>query len=349
MKLSEIAAQIQARLEGPGDTEISSVASLAEAGPGEISFLTDRRYAEQAAASQAAAIIVPDDFNSDVKAARLYVKDVNNALEQILVLFGPRDVKPLCGVHPSADIAEGAALGKNVSVGAYAVIGKRVTVGDGTTISAGCILESNVRMGSNCYLAPNVVIRWGCVVGNQVIINANCTIGTDGFGYRLVQGQHRKIPHIGIVVIEDDVEIGANCCLDRAKIGKTVVGRGTKIDNLVQIAHNVQIGRHCVIAAQVGIAGSSQLGDYVALGGQVAVSDHVKLGNGVMVGGQCGIISEVESGAKIMGSPHRPIRSFFREQSLLKKLPEMAREIKQLRKQLETRGSTKNHSESGES
>ncbi len=349
MKLSEIAAHIEARLEGSGDAEIRSIASLTEAEPGEISFLTENRYTEQAAASQATAIIVPDDFDGDLKAARLHVKDVNDALEQILVLFGPRDAKTPRGVHPSADIAESAVVGKDVSVGAYVVIGEGVTVGDGSTISAGCILASNVRIGSNCYLAPNVVIRWGCVVGNRVIIHANSTIGTDGFGYRLIEGQHRKIPHIGIVVIEDEVEIGANSCVDRAKIGKTVVGRGSKIDNLVQIAHNVQIGRHCIIVSQAGIAGSSQLGDYVVLAGQVGVSDHVKLGDGVMAGAQCGIMSEVEAGAKIIGTPHRPVRSFFREQALVHKLPDMAQEIKQLRKQLQTRGSTKNHSESGES
>ena len=349
MKVSEIAAQIQARLEGPGDTEISSVASLAEAGPDEISFLTESRYADQAAACRAAAILVPDDFEGDVKAARLYVKDVNDALERILVLFGPRDIKPPLGVHPSADIAENAVLGKGVSVGAGTVIGEGVTVGDGATISAGCILEANVWMGNDSYLAPNVVIGWGCVIGNQVIIHANSTIGTDGFGYRLVQGRHRKIPHIGIVVIEDDVEIGANCCVDRAKIGKTVVGQGTKIDNLVQIAHNVQIGRHCVIAAQVGIAGSSQLGNYVVLGGQAGVADHIKVGDGVMAGAQCGITRNVEAGAKITGTPPRPIRTYFREWALVQKLPEMAKEIKQVRKQLKTRGSTKNHSEPGES
>jgi len=344
MKLSEIAAQIQARLEGPGDTEITSVATLPDAGPSEISFLTKNRYADQAAACRAAAIIVPDDFNGELKAARLYVKDVNDALAQILVLFGPRDVKPPSGVHPSADIAEGAVLGKDVSVGACVVIGAGVTVGDGSTISAGCILESNIRMGNNCFLAPNVVIRCGCVLGNQVIIHANSTIGTDGFGYRLVEGQHRKIPHIGIVVIEDDVEIGANCCVDRAKIGKTIVGRGSKIDNLVQIAHNVRIGQHCILVSQTGIAGSSQLGDYVVLGGQVGVADHVKLGDGVMAAAQCGIMSDVDPGAKIVGMPHRPFRAFFREQSLVHKLPEMVKEIKQLRKQLEARGTTKNHS-----
>jgi len=347
MKLSEISVRIGGRLEGAGDPEITSVATLAEAGPEEISFLIENRYAEAAAASRAAAILVPDDFDGDSKAVRLYVKDVHEALEQILVLFGPRDVKRSRGVHPSADIAEDVLLGKNVSVGAYTVISEGVTVGAGTIISGGCILDSDVRIGNDCYLAPNVVIRWGCVVGNQVIIHANSTIGTDGFGYRLLEGRHHKIPHIGIVVIEDDVEIGSNCCVDRAKIGKTVVGRGSKIDNLVQIAHNVQIGRHCIIVSQTGIAGSSQLGNYVVLGGQVGVADHVKLGDGVMAGAQCGIMSEVEAGVKIIGTPHRPVRCFFREQALVHKLPEMAKEIKELSKQLKTRGSTKNHSESG--
>lgn len=347
MKVSDIATQLQARLKGTGETEILSVASLAEAGPDEISFLTEPRYADQAAASRAAAIIVPEDFDGKIRAARLYVKDVNDALDKLLILFGPQDLAPSPAIHPSAMIDDSAVLETDVSIGPFAVIGKGVTIGPGSTISTGCILEPNVRIGRNGYLAPNVVIQRNCVLGNNVIIHANSTIGTDGFGYRMVEGQHRKIPHIGIVVIEDDVEIGANCCVDRAKIGKTVIGQGSKIDNLVQIAHNVQIGRHCIIVSQVGIAGSSQLGEYVVLGGQVGVSDHITLGDRVMAAAQTGIMSDIESDTKVMGSPSRPIRLFFREQALVYKLPEMAKNIKQVRKLLDTRGSTKDHSESG--
>jgi len=349
MKLADIATQIQARLERSGAIEICTVATLSEADLGEISFLTESRYADEAASSRASAIVVPDDFTGQTQAARLYVKDVNDALEQLLVLFDPEGDRRARGVHPSAEIAASATIGTDVAVGAYAVVAEGVVVGEGSVISAGCILERDVRVGNHCYLAPNVVIRWGCIVADRVRIHANSVIGTDGFGYRLVEGQHRKIPHIGIVVIEDDVEIGACSCVDRAKVGKTRVGQGTKIDNLVQIAHNVQIGKHCIIVSQTGIAGSSQLGNYVVLGGQVGIADHVKLGDGVMAGAQCGIVREVEPGAKITGTPPRPIRSYFREQAMVQKLPVMAQEIKQLRKQIEASGRTKNHSESGSS
>ncbi|MFC1783818.1 UDP-3-O-(3-hydroxymyristoyl)glucosamine N-acyltransferase, partial [Planctomycetota bacterium] len=189
-----------------------------------------------------------------------------------------------------------------------------------------------------------VVINARCVLGDNVIIHANSTIGTDGFGYRLVEGKHRKIPHIGVVVIEDDVEIGANSCVDRAKFGKTLIGRGTKIDNLVQIAHNVQIGEHSIIAGQSGVGGSSRLGKYVVLGGQCGVSDHVNIGDGVMAGAQCGMQWDVEPGAQIVGTPYRPVKTFFREFSLIKKLPETVKEIKRLRKQVEDIGSPKDDS-----
>jgi len=177
-----------------------------------------------------------------------------------------------------------------------------------------------------------------------VIIHGNTTIGTDGFGYRLVDGRHQKIPHIGIVVIEDEVEIGSNSCVDRAKFGKTVIGRGTKIDNLVQIAHNVQVGENCIIVAQVGIAGSSRLGNYVVLAGQVGVSDHVTIGEGVIAGAQSALHRDVEPGAKVVGSPFRPVKTFFRELMLVEKLPEMAKEIKLLRKQLDEIGNSKDDS-----
>jgi UDP-3-O-[3-hydroxymyristoyl] glucosamine N-acyltransferase len=177
-----------------------------------------------------------------------------------------------------------------------------------------------------------------------VVIYANSTIGTDGFGYRLVDGRHRKIPHIGIVVIEDDVEIGSNSCVDRAKFGRTIVGRGTKIDNLVQIAHNVKIGENCIIVAQTGIAGSAELGRYVVLGGQCAIADHVKIGDGVMAGATTGVNRDIEPGAKILGAPARPIREFFREVSLIQKLPELTKEVKKLREDVKKYEGTKDNS-----
>ena len=344
MKLSELSKRIGGRLVGDGQISIETVASLAEAGSSDISFVSEPRFAKAAASSKAGALIAPEDFAGPTKAALVLVSDVNEALERVLSLLGPPPEIPEVGVHPSACVAVGARLGDKVSVGPNVVIADEAEIADGSVISAGCYIGAQARMGQNCFLGPNVVINARCVLGNNVIIHANSTIGTDGFGYRLVEGKHRKIPHIGMVVIEDDVEIGANSCVDRAKFGKTLIGRGTKIDNLVQIAHNVQIGEHSIIAGQAGIGGSSRLGKYVVLGGQCGVNDHVNVGDGVMAGAKCGIQWDVEPGVQITGTPYRPIKTYFREFSLIKKLPEMAKEIKRLRKQVEDIGSPKDDS-----
>ena len=344
MKLVELAGHIGARVTGDGETLVTAIASLTEAGDTDISFLSEIRYADQVAQSKAGAVIVPEGFDGATSANLLLVADVNEALEQVLTLFAPPPDFPPTGIDPTARIAETAVLGEHVAIGPYVVISDQAEVGEDTVIAAGCYIGSKVKIGRDCFLAPNVVIGTRCEIGNNVIIHANTTIGTDGFGYRLVNGKHQKIPHIGIVVIEDDVEIGSNSCVDRAKFGKTIIGRGTKIDNLVQIAHNVHIGENCIIVAQVGIGGSCRLGNYVIIAGQVAVKEHTAIGDGAIAGAQCGVISDVEPGARVLGSPSRPLKSFFREVALMAKLPEMAKEIKRLRKQLDEIGNSKDDS-----
>ena len=344
MKLSKLAQHINARLQGDPDLSVTAPASLTDAGPQHLSFALEPRFFHQVENTRAAAVIVPENFSGAASCALLFAKDVHQALEQVLLLFAEPDDLPDIGIHPSACVAPDAQLGNQVAVGPHVTIGKNVIVGDRTVIKAGCVIERGVRIGINCYLAAHVVINHDCLLGNNVIIHAHCTIGTDGFGYRLLDGQHHKIPHIGIVVIEDDVEIGANTCIDRAKFGRTLIGSGTKIDNLVQIAHNVKVGEHCIIVSQAGLAGSSELGKYVVLGGQCGLSDHVKLGDGVMAGGQCGVYTNVEPGARILGSPHRPYRDFFREFSLIQKLPQLAQDVKKLRNQVAQSATPENHS-----
>ena len=344
MKLSELAAHLDARWAGDREAEISSVASLQEAGCGDVSFLSNERYADQVGRSEASAVIVPAGFDGAGRADLLFVADVDEALEKVLSLLAPAADVPAVGVASSACVASTAKLGADVAVGAHAVIGERVQIEAGTVIGAGCFVGRDVRIGSQCQLGPHVVIGWGCRLGSNVIIHGNSTIGTDGFGYRLVEGRHRKIRHIGIVVIEDDVEIGSNSCVDRAKFGETVVGRGTKVDDLVMIAHNVRIGENCIIVSQAGIAGSSELGKYVVLAGQCGVGDHVKIGDGAMAGAQTGIGWDVPAGAKVIGPIGIPVRDFFRQQALLKKLPDMAKEIKQLRKKIDEIELSKDHS-----
>jgi len=344
MKLAELARQIGARIKGDGEITVTSVASLTEAGGSDLSFLSESRYAEQAAQSKAGAVIVPESYDGETSATLLLVADVNEALEKVLGLFAsPPDLPPV-GIDPTARIAESACLGAHVAIGPFVIISDQAEVGEGSVIAGGCYIGSKAKIGRDCVLAPNVIINARCEVGNKVIIHGNTTIGSDGFGYRLVDGRHQKITHIGTVVIKDEVEIGSNSCIDRAKFGKTVIGRGTKIDNLVQIAHNVQIGENCIIVAQVGIAGSSRLGNYVVLGGQAGVADHVTVGDGVMAGAQSALHRDVESGARVVGSPFRSFKTFFRELALIEKLPEMAKEIKRLRKQLDAIGNAKDNS-----
>jgi len=216
------------------------------------------------------------------------------------------------------------------------VIDDGVEIGENSIITGGCKIGENSSIGNNCRLDSNVVIYHNCRLGNNVIVQANSTIGSTGFGYSFIDGAHRLIPHNGGVVIEDFVEIGANCCVDRAKFGNTVIGAGTKIDNLVQIAHNVVIGKCCLIAALVGVSGSCKLGDGVVLGGQVGLADNIEIGSGVMVAAQSGVMSDVPDGQKVLGSPAIESREAFRIISLTMRLPEFAKQIKNLTKRLES-------------
>lgn len=344
MKLRELAQHIGADLPEGGDVVVRGIAALQDAGEDEVSFVVDERYAGQAESTKAAAVIVGKDFEQTGSSVPLLrVDDANAALEKVLTLLAPAAMV-VAGIHETAVVATSARVEASAAVGPHAVIGEKVTVGADCVISAGCVVGDEVTLGSGCVLWPNVVVYRRCRLGKNVIINANGTIGADGFGYRLVEGRHRKVPHIGIVVIEDDVEIGANVCVDRAKFGETVIGRGTKIDNLVQVAHNVRIGENCILVAQAGLAGSAQLKNYVMLGGQCAVAPHVTVGEGTMTGGQCGVNTDVGPGLKLMGTPARGIRQFFREVAAVKKLPEMARELKRLRKQIEKDADAENNS-----
>ena len=336
MKLSELAEKIGARLDGDAQLTIETIASLSEAAPGTLTFANDPQYFPQVEQTAAAAVIVPQNFPGKSPAALLFAANVDDALDQALLLFTPQNTSTAVGIAESACIAPSADIGKNVNIAAHVTVGENSIIGESTVIQPGCVIGNHVKIGANCQLGANVVINNNCVLGNNIIIHPNATIGADGFGYRLVNGKHKKIPHIGTVVVEDDVEIGANSCIDRAKFGKTVIGRGTKIDNLVQIGHNVQIGENCIIVSQAGIAGSCRLGQYVVLGGQVGLKDHIEIGDRCQVAAQCGVMSDVEPDSVIGGTPHRPLKTFWRELAYVQKLPELARQIKQLTKQIES-------------
>lgn len=332
--LGEIAKWVGGAVRGDAARRVTGVSGIADADESQITWLAHERYAAQLQASRAAAAVVPESFGATPMPAIL-VRDPSVAIIAILERFAPPVTRPAKGVHPTACVAGSAKLGADAAVGPQVVIEDGAAIGDRTVLHAGVYIGAGTSLGADCELWPGVVIRERCSVGNRVVIHPNTTVGSDGFGYQFIDGRHVKIPQIGGVLIEDDVEIGANCAIDRAKFGMTRVGRGTKIDNLVQVAHNVQIGPACLIVAQCGIAGSTRLGTGVVLGGKVGVRDHVVLGDGAQVAACACIPNDVPAGARLIGTPAIDANQFKREQARLRRLPDMAEQLKELIKRVE--------------
>ncbi len=347
MTVRELARRLDARLIGKpadGDREVGAVMPADVAGAGDVTFVTDVKHEAAALQSRAAAVIVGRPID-DLAGPQLLVADVNAALIQALTQFAPKQKPPAEGVDRSARLGDKVRLGRGVSVGPFAIIDDGVQIGADTVIAGGCRIGENCVIGANCRLDSNVVIYHGCRLGDHVIIQANSTIGSVGFGYAFLNGAHTLIPHNGGVVIEDFVEIGANCCVDRAKFGNTIVGMGTKVDNLVQIAHNVVIGKCCLIAAQVGVAGSCRLGDGVVLAGQVGLADNIEIGAGTMVGAQAGVMSSVAPGQKLAWSPALDVKEAARTVAHVLRLPKLAQQVKQLTVRVEKLEAPKDHQE----
>jgi UDP-3-O-[3-hydroxymyristoyl] glucosamine N-acyltransferase len=298
--IKDIVALVGGRYDGPGDRVIAGVATLKDATEDQLTFLGNQSYAPQVATTRAGAILVPSDFDGD-DPRYIRVDKPHAALADVLDRWFSTRKNPH-GISPLASIASTARLGSNVTVGAFTAIGENVVIGDETVIHS------------------NVSIYDGSQIGRRCIVHSGVVIGSDGYGFVVVGGKHRKIPQIGIVRIEDDVEIGSNSTIDRAALGETVIGEGTKIDNLVQIGHNVRIGKHCLIVAQVGIAGSTELGDYVVIAGQAGIAGHLKIGNGAQVGGAASVFHDVPAGTKVVGNPAIPFREFARRDVALKRL-----------------------------
>jgi len=261
---------------------------------------------------------------------QLVVKNVDAALIAAMKIFSPKLTHPVAGIHPSAVIEKTAQIAPTASIGPGAYVGHNAKIGQETCVSAGCSIGENSVIGNNCRLDANVVIYHNCTIGNNVIILANTTIGSMGFGYSFFDGRHNLIPHNGGVVIEDCVEIGANCCVDRAKFGNTIIGAGTKIDNLVQIAHNIVIGKCCLIVAQAGIAGSCKLGNGVVVGGQVAIAPHITIGDDTMLAARTGVVADLPAGQKMAGAPAVEIREALRIAMAQQRLPELLKQVKEL-------------------
>ncbi|NLX12559.1 MAG: UDP-3-O-(3-hydroxymyristoyl)glucosamine N-acyltransferase [Phycisphaerales bacterium] len=340
--LAEIAKWVGGVVRGDAGRRITGVSCIAEASPTEITWLAHDKYIPELRSSRAAAVVVHERFGETPMPAIL-VADPELAMTGVLDHFAEPVPRPPMGVHPTACVAATASLGPRVAVGPYAVIGENVRIGEQSVIHAHVVIGEQATIGRTCELWPGVVVRERCRLGDRVIVHANTTIGADGFGYRFTGTAHAKVPQIGIVEIGDDVEIGANCCIDRAKFGSTRVGSGTKIDNLVQIAHNVRIGESCLIVAQCGIAGSTHLGRGVVLGGQVGVRDHVHLHDGVQAAACCCISKDVPARTVVNGIPAIDNRQYLREQATVRKLPQMADQIKDLIKRIEQLESTTDH------
>lgn len=335
MTLADIAKYIDGNIVGDAALEISGIAGIKEAKAGDITFLANAKYESLLAETNASAVLVANDFELDTDLALIKTKDPSYAFSKVITLLNPDLERHFDGVDERAVVSSQAKLGDNVAVGACAVIEEGAVVGDGSVIYSGVYIGRDAVIGKNCILYPNLTIRERCVLGDNVIIHSGTVIGSDGFGFATIDGEHKKIPQVGIVEIEDNVEIGSNVTVDRARFDKTLIRKGAKIDNLVQIAHNVEIGEHALVVAQVGISGSTKVGKYAILAGQVGVAGHLEIGDQAVVGAQGGVTKSLEGGKQYWGTPARDMKTVLREQASLIKLPQAIKRIKVLEKELE--------------
>ncbi len=333
--VEELAELVGGRLEGDASVSVSGVAPLDQASSEELAFLAQRRYLKRLHQCRARAVLVSESLAESVATlpARIVVEEAHAALPVVLPLFYPQSEAP-ASIHPTAVFGEGTRLGKGVSVGPYAVLGRDTRIADGVRIGAHAVVGDGCVVGPDSVLHPHVVLYPGTRLGARVILHAGVRLGVDGFGYVTLEGAHRKIPQVGACVVEDDVEMGANTCVDRGSIGRTVIGRGTKIDNLVHLAHNVQVGEGVFMAAMVGIAGSTRVGDRAMFGGQSGMVGHIEIGEGARVGAQAGVIGDIPPGEIVSGYPARNNREFLRAMGMAFRLPDTLRRIEELEQRL---------------
>ena len=333
----QIADMIGGRVEGNDNVTINSFAKIEEGKPGAISFLSNPKYTHYLYETQSSVVLINEDVELEQPVAATLIR-VKNAYESVAKLLQVYEsMKPRkSGVEPQAYISEKASIGKDCYIGAFAYIGDDAVIGDGTQIYPHTVIGQGVKIGQRCTLYPNVTIYQDCQLGNNVTIHAGSVIGADGFGFAPSAEGYDKIPQIGIVVIEDDVEIGANTCVDRSTMGQTVIRRGVKLDNLIQVAHNCEIGENTVMSAQVGMAGSTKIGSWCMVGGQAGFSGHIHVADKTFVGAQCGVISDTKgNGEKLIGSPAMDTKVFFKAKALYAKLPDMYRQIAALQREID--------------
>ncbi|MBA3684070.1 MAG: UDP-3-O-(3-hydroxymyristoyl)glucosamine N-acyltransferase [Planctomycetes bacterium] len=327
--VKQIAELLGGQVIGDETTAITGVSSLTEASPGDISFLANPKYAPYLAETKASAVLVAA-AQPGGQLVQVVVANPDQAFARLVDTYGPQVAKMPPGVHPTAVIGENVRLGRDVTIAPYVVLADGAVVGDRSVIYPHVYLGADSRVGNDCVIYPHVSIRERCTLGDRVIIHSGTVIGSDGFGYATVEGIHHKIQQVGQVVIEDDVEIGACTTIDRARFDKTRIGKGTKIDNLVQIAHNVQTGSHCLIVAQVGIAGSTKLGNHVTLGGQAAINGHIVIGDQAIVTAMAGVSKSVPPKTVVRGYPAQEIKVAQAQEVAVRRLPKTQQTVRQL-------------------
>ena len=332
----QIAEFIQGTIVGDENATVHTFAKIEEGIPGAISFLSNPKYTPYIYDTQSSIVLVNNDFvpEKEVKATLIKVNNAYESLAKLLNLYEMSKPKKT-GIDPLAYIAPTAKIGENVYIAPFACVGDNAEIGDNTSLHPHATVGSGAKIGHDCILYPNVTVYHDCRVGNHCILHAGSVIGADGFGFAPSPEGYEKIPQIGIVVLEDNVEIGANTCIDRATMGATIIRKGVKLDNLIQIAHNVEVGSHTVMASQVGIAGSTKVGEWCMFGGQVGVAGHIKVGNKVNMGAQSGVHSSIKDGEALIGTPPMPLKSYFKSSAVFRKLPDIYLELNSLKKEIE--------------
>lgn len=332
----QIASVIGGKIEGDKDAKVRTFAKIEEGVEGAISFLSNPKYTHYIYDTKSSVVIVNEEVELEgtVAPTLIRVKNAYESIAQLLQIYEASKPKKT-GVSPQAYISPTAKLGKDCYVGPFACIGEGTVIGDGCQIYPHAVVGDNVKMGNGCILYPNTTVYQGCKIGNNVTLHAGSVIGADGFGFAPNADGYDKIPQIGIVTIEDNVEIGANTCVDRSTMGSTVIRKGVKLDNLVQVAHNVEIGENTVMSAQVGIAGSTKVGSWCMFGGQVGIAGHITIGDKTFLGAQSGVPGSLKGGEELIGTPPMNPRNYFKSQAIFRRLPDMYKELEALKKTIE--------------
>lgn len=331
--LKEIASAVNGKIIGNEDAVITGICDIREAQQGDITFLTNVKYKHFLEKTHASAVITSKDVEASSKTI-IQTENPSLAFSKVIAMFRPSEIKHPTGMDKKAAIDKNAKIAEGVSVGAHSVIEQGCVIAGGVIIYPNCYIGRDVTVGKNTLIYPNVTIREGSIIGENVIIHSGSVVGSDGFGYIEVEGKHQKIPQVGIVAIENDVEIGANVTIDRARFGQTLIGKGSKIDNLVQIAHNVKIGPNSIIVSQAGISGSTSIGKNAILAGQAGLVGHIDLGDNVIVGAQAGVTKSFPADSILLGSPAKPIFEQKKIFACINKLPEFFKTLRQIEKKL---------------